>query len=521
EAVYFVVTDRFVDGDPANNFPEQGGNFGTFDIPIQHPNGGSGNIGYLGGDFRGILDNAAYIREMGFTAVWITPIVDQPDEAFSGGKTIAESAFPDRGKTGYHGYWGSNFFAVDEHLESVDLSFPDFSAGLRGDQGLKLVLDVVANHGSPAFSMPTDQPKFGELYALNGELVADHGNLHPQELDPQNPVHAFFHREPDINELSNLADTNPDVLAYFLDAYLHWIEQGVDALRVDTIKHMPHAFWKQFADGIRAAHPGMFIFGEHWDNSAKNYAPHTWPENGGLSVLDFAGKEAMRAVFGIEAAPYSSLPGYLHLDDGLYANPYELMTFYDNHDMPRMDATDDGFIDANHWLFTSRGIPVVYYGSEIAFRAGAAEHAGNRDYFGQENVEVAMSHPVRGALERIASLRGASPALQRGLQVNLEFAENTASFLRVYEHDGVEQTALVLLNKGGTAAEIHVAGMLSNGSWRDADGGQAVDVNSSTLTATVAAHGARVFFFDQATTNAELALELARLQAGARRRVLE
>ncbi|MEM9404301.1 MAG: alpha-amylase family glycosyl hydrolase, partial [Pseudomonadota bacterium] len=226
EAVYFVVTDRFVDGDPANNFPEQGGKLGTFDIPIQHPNGGSGNIGYLGGDFRGILDNAAYIREMGFTAVWITPIVDQPDEAFSGGKTIAESAFPDRGKTGYHGYWGSNFFAVDEHLESADLRFADFSAGLRGDHGLKLVLDVVANHGSPAFSMPTDQPKFGELYALNGELVADHGNLRPQELDPQNPLHAFFHREPDINELSNLADTNPDVLAYFLDAYLHWIEQG-------------------------------------------------------------------------------------------------------------------------------------------------------------------------------------------------------------------------------------------------------------------------------------------------------
>lgn len=521
EAVYFIVTDRFVDGDRDNNFEEQGGeSFGTFDIPIDHPDGGRGNIGYLGGDFRGVLDNAAYIRDMGFTSVWLTPIVDQPDEAFSGGKTIAESAFPDNGKTGYHGYWGVNFFEVDEHLESADLSFADFTRSLLEDHGLRFILDVVCNHGSPSFTMPEDQDKFGEIYGPDGELLADHQNLHPRLLDHDNPLHRFYHRRPDINELSNLNDENPELLRYFLNAYLHWIGQGVHALRVDTLKHMPHGYWKQFAQGIRAEHPGMFIFGEHWDNDASAYAPHTWPENGGMSVLDFAGKESMRAVFGSAGGSYGSLRDYLHLDDGLYENAYELMTFYDNHDMPRMDADVDGFIDANNWLFTSRGIPVVYYGSEIAFRAGAAEHGGNRDYFGQENVEAARTHRLHAALRRIARLRLDSVALQRGLQVNLDFADDTASFLRVYQHGGQAQTALVLLNKGDQPAELTVDRWLSHGSWRDADGGGRVLISDAApaLSATVPAHGARIFYLDAANTDAGLARQLDRLHAGARLR---
>jgi glycosidase len=104
EAVYFVMTDRFVDGDRSNNHPEQGGANRTFDRPLVGANGVPDNIGYLGGDFRGLLSHADYIRDMGFTAVWITPIVDNPDEAFTGGNRIGEGFFADRGKTGFHGY---------------------------------------------------------------------------------------------------------------------------------------------------------------------------------------------------------------------------------------------------------------------------------------------------------------------------------------------------------------------------------------------------------------------------------
>lgn len=521
EALYFIVTDRFVDGDPENNFESQGGErYGTFDVPIEHPDGGSGNIGYLGGDFRGVLDNADYITEMGFSAVWLTPVVDNPDEAFSGGKTIAESAFPDRGKTGYHGYWGVNFFELDEHLPSPGLGFGEFVGALERDHGLKFVLDVVANHGSPSFTMPEDQPKFGEIYDAEGQLVADHENLDPTELDPDNPLHSFFHREPDLNELSNVNDGSPEVLEYFVSAYLHWIDQGVDGLRIDTIRHMPHAFWKAFADRIRAEHPGLYMFGEHYDNDPAAYAPHTWPENGSISVLDFAGKEAMRAAFGPEDAGFETLLDYLHLDDGLFQNPYELATFYDNHDMPRMDADENGFRDAHNWLFTSRGIPVVYYGSEVAFRAGKGEHAGNRDYFGKERLEAARGHPLRDSLKRIVRLRQSSPALQRGLQANLELSGDSAVFFRVYQRGEVNQTALVLLNKGDDEMTLTVDRWLGRGNWRDADGGDAVVVSdaSPSLTAAVRAHGARLFFLDAPNDNADLADVLARLHEGARSR---
>src|SRR5690606_12149686 len=125
-----------------------------------------------------------------------------------------------------------------------------------------------------------------------------------------------------------------------------------------------------------------------------------------------------------------------------------LATFYDNHDMPRMDASDEGFIDAHNWLFTARGIPVVYYGSEVGFMRGRAEHAGNRSYFGQARIDAAKDSAIHRDLRRIARLRRDTPALQRGLQLNLELAGDTAAFYRVYQRGDFAQTALVLLNKG-------------------------------------------------------------------------
>ena len=515
EAVYFIVTDRFVDGDSGNNYPDQGGvELGTFDRPIRLTGSAPANIGYLGGDFRGVLDNADYIAEMGFTAVWLTPIVDNPDEAFTGGALPGDGGSNDKGKTGYHGYWGVNFFELDEHLPSPDLDFVDLTRQLLANHGIKTVLDIVCNHGSPSFSMTHDQPKFGEIYDADGVLVADHGNLHPSELDKDNPLHAFYRNEPDLAELSDMNYDNPAVLEYFVAAYSKWIDQGASAIRIDTIKHMPHAFWKAFAERIRQQRPGIFMFAEAWSYDAALLAEYTYPENGGISVLDFPGREAMVGVFGKHDGSYAGLQGYLHLDSGPYQNPYDLMTFYDNHDMPRMDADDNGFIDANNWLFTSRGIPVVYYGSEIGFRAGADQHAGNRDYFGQGNIDIAKSHTVRDALARIAAVRKNSVALQRGLQVNLEFGDDTAAFYRVYQKDGVNQTALVLLNKSDAVVQFRVSTWLSQGSWRDAFSGQVFDTNENSpdIVAAVDAHGVRVLLFDAPVNDPALAAELDRRQ---------
>ncbi len=212
-AVYFVLTDRFVNGDPANDQRDQGGSNRSFDRPVAGaPKGRSDNVGYLGGDFRGLLDNADYIRGMGFGAVWVTPIVDNPDEAFTGGDAVKWGGmFTDRGKTGYHGYWGVNFYKLDEHLPSADLDFAGLTAGLK-QHGLRTVLDIVANHGSPAYTMPKDQPKFGEIYDKDGTLIADHQNLPPPQLDPQhNPLHAFYNTRPGLAQLSDINENDPRV----------------------------------------------------------------------------------------------------------------------------------------------------------------------------------------------------------------------------------------------------------------------------------------------------------------------
>jgi glycosidase len=511
DAIYFVMTDRFVDGDPTNNHEDQGGAYPTFGLPLKGDNDEVAYVGYMGGDLKGVLNNAKYIADMGFTSVWLTPILDNPDEAFSGGEPITfGGAFKDGGKTGYHGYWANNFYQIDEHLPSADLGYKEYTQQMREQFGLKSVFDIVANHGSPSFTMPVDQPKFGELYDIDGKLVADHQNLATEDLDPNNPLHDFFHKFPDIMQLSNLDESNPALRDYLINSYLYWIEQGADAFRIDTIKHVPHAFWKEMSDRIRAVHPDFYMFGESFDYNADFLGQHTLAKNGAISVLDFPGQKAIVATFEKADSDYAELEKTLFLTHGPYLNPYELATFYDNHDMPRMNATDEGFIDANNWLFTTRGIPVVYQGSELGFMRGKAEHQGNRNYLGQDNIELAKKHPIHAALSRIANVRKAVPALQNGLQLNVEFAGNKAAFYRVLVKDGVSQTALVLLNKGDSAAEFIVTQYLQTGRWQSQLSDDTINIGSRDmqLRASVPAHGVQVWVRDGQIDNSDLIEQL-------------
>lgn len=519
-AVYFVVTDRFVNGDTSNDQREQGGAHRTFDVPTPGaPAGESDNIGYLGGDFKGVADNAGYIRDMGFGAVWITPIVDNPNEAFTGGKPITwGSSLTDRGKTGYHGYWGVDFYRLDEHLPSAGLDFAGFTRAMHA-QDLKVVLDIVGNHGSPAYTMPKPQPMFGQIFDKDGKLIADHQNLPPAKLDPKhNPLHAFYNTSGGLAELSDFNENNPAVLEYLVGAYEQWVGQGADAFRIDTIGWMPDAFWHRFTTRIRDKHPGFFMFGEAFDYNAGKIANHTWPQNAGVSVLDFPLKQGLDEVFGRKQAGFERLREPLYLQDGPYANPYELMTFYDNHDMARMDASDEGFIDAHNWLFTARGIPVIYYGSETGFMRGRAEHAGNRNYFGQERVDAARGNPIRERLKRIARLRASTPALQRGLQLNIELKGDRAAFYRVYQQAGQHQIALVLLNKGGVPTRFELRDV-QHGLWHEAFSGRTVEIaEDAALAIDVQPHDVQVLLLDAPVSLPELRTQLSTAMARARRR---
>ena len=525
DPIYFVLTDRFVNGDAANDHRDQGGDYPTWEVPVPGPDGQFAYAGYLGGDFKGLLDHADYIREMGFGAVWLTPIVDNPDAAFSGGDPLQwKGFFTDGGKSGFHGYWGTNFYKLDEHLPSAGIDFASLTEGLHA-QGLKTVLDIVCNHGSPSYRMPFDQPQFGKLYDAEGRLLADHQNLPPEQLDPEhNPLHAFYNTGGNLAQLGDFNENNPALMDYMVGAYLQWIDQGVDALRIDTIRWMPDSFWKVFAAHIREKHPGLFMFGEDFPSDAdrddaEEIAHHTWPDGGSISVLDFPMKSAMVAVFGREQAGYQQMQDVLHLENGPYANPYDLVTFYDNHDMPRLDADDSGFIDAHNWLFTARGIPAVYYGSESGFMRGRAELEGNRNYFGVEGIDAAREHPIRQALIRVAKLRQSLVSLQRGLQVDVELSGDRAAFYRVYQYDGESQIALVLLNKGDSPAGFGITDSLQAGAWRDAESGETRDVsNGGSLDSEVPAHGLRVWVLDAPVSHPALRISLDRASPPAHRR---
>ena len=512
-AIYFVLTDRFVNGDPSNDQRHQGGAHPTFDIPVPGaPKGESANIGYLGGDFKGVLENAGYIRDMGFGAVWITPIVQNPDQAFTGGDPVSwGSKFTDRGKTGYHGYWGVNFYKLDPHLPSKGLDYRQFTAGMHA-AGLKVVQDIVLNHGSPAFTMPLRQPMYGQIFDKEGKLIADEQNLAPYQLDPlRNPLHRFYHAYDDLVQLSNNDDQSPMVLNYMVGAYLQWIGEGSDAFRIDTISHMSTTFWKQFSARIRAKHPGFFMYGEAFDYSPDNIGKFTWPQNGAISVLDFPLRGRTAEVFEHPDSDYAQMLDRLYLTNGPYQNPYELVTFYDNHDMARLNASDNGFIDANNWLFTARGIPVIYYGSEIGFERGKAEHQGNRNYYGQSRIDAAPKSLIYQHLKRIALLREHTIALQRGLMLPIRFAGQQAAFYRVYQRGDTHQIALVLLNKGDQPAAFEISDKLQSGHWKPALDGAPIDIPAhGNLKATVAAHDVQVYLLDATASQPDLVAELTR-----------
>jgi glycosidase len=503
EAMYFVVTDRFVDGDPTNNHVSQGGDYPTFNLALVGDNGATANVGYMGGDFKGVLDNVQYITDMGFSAIWLTPVLDNPDQAFAGGEEITYGgAFKDGGKTGYHGYWATNFYKEDEHLISPGLTYRDFTQALA-QHDVKAVLDIVANHGSPSFTMPIDQPGFGELYDADGQLVADHQNLPTEALSSDNPLHDFFHQYPDIMQLSNLDDTNTAVQDYLINSYLYWIEQGASAFRIDTIKHVPHRFWKIMADRIREQHPDFFMFAESYDYNANFIAQHTLPKNGQISVLDFPGQQAMTQVFEDPDSDFAQLNDYLHLTHGPYHNVYDLTTFYDNHDMRRMNASDEGFIDAHNWLFTTRGIPVIYQGSEFGFMRGTAEHAGNRNFIGQETLTQQAHHPIREGLIEIANIRKQLPALQQGLQIPHELKGDKASFYRVLQTADTQQIALVLLNKSNINQPFVINQMVQAGTWEEQLSGATLTVSDEIRT-QVEPHGVQVWVLNENVTQPDL-----------------
>lgn len=472
QVIYFVMTDRFDDGDPSNN--DLGA--GEFDP--------RSNAHYNGGDFAGLQRRIDYIRGLGATALWITPPV--------------ASQWWDAGAAygGYHGYWAEHFMRVDRHLGTLD-DYRTLSHALHS-QGLYLVQDIVLNHTGNFFGYASDwaagDPARG--YRPNtGSRPVTAPTQSPFDLnDPRDPAHraaGIYHWTPDVRDfklpqqvlnwqMSGLDDLNtehPRVRRALRESYGHWIrEVGVDAFRVDTAFYLPPDF---FADFLRATDPqapgiqrvaratgrkDFYTFGEGFAIDApfdtrearriERYVrgPDGTPLMSGM--LDFTLYGSLGDALA-RGAPAAVLGHRITQRMKVHGAPHRMATFVDNHDVDRFLAggSEAGLRQALLAIMTLPGVPVLYYGTEQGFTEqrgamfAAGFGSGGRDRFD-------TAHPLYQTIARLTALRREHRLFSRGVPTVLQ-ASATGPGVLAWRMQHGREAALVVLNTADAPVLMH------------------------------------------------------------------
>jgi glycosidase len=426
DVIYFIVTDRFANGDSDNDF----------DVDYTNPNG------YHGGDFAGIEERIPYLQNLGVTALWITPVFDQ-------------ISMPVQGAYGYHGYWPGDFEKVDRHLYKPKPGIPDGSKRYLKDlvdqlhaAGIKVILDMVVNHtgylhpalGDPNYTGPIKQHWFN---APRGEQeIGDIGSW--------------------LNGLPDLKQDEPEVADYFTNVIADWIEEtGVDCIRMDTAKHVESIFWQYYKTTVKGKHPTVSLLGEVLEfdiDKISAYQKHFAFD----SMFDFPLQQAIERVFiygepfSIISTPYSSHKeqgGGVLNHDTMYTNHNVLVTMLDNHDLPGRFMTialDKGIGDrgwarqmtklALTFQLTSRGIPQIYYGTELGLEGhGSPDNRRDMPWHlignGLNPEKGTDEFDIYEHTRRMIKLRKSSDALKYGDQITLHVTDRCFVYLRSYRDD--------------------------------------------------------------------------------------
>ena len=422
ESVYFVMTDRFADGDATNN--------GDGYDPT--------NIGYWhGGDFKGLSEKLPYIANLGVTSIWITPPFKQQSVQ---GNSAA-----------YHGYWALDFMTVDPHL-GTEKDFKDLITKAHS-MGLKIIVDVVANHTADVIQYQNGKALIpaGKENIKNPPFLNNLNNYHNQgdsTFEGQSSIVGDFFG------LDDLATEKPEVAKGFVDIWSYWIQNfGIDGMRIDTFKHVNPEFWKIVIPAIQkvalASGKKTFpIFGEVADKGPETLA--TYVAGGQTpSVLDFAFDEQVSKY----VASYGSSDRLVKLfnADDLYTtqktSAYGLATFLGNHDAGRLgttivrnapdkEAALKKAVIAQSMLLLLRGGPVLYYGDEKGMTGGGGDKLARQDMFptqveswkweqriGSEPVgdgdSFKLANPIQAEITALQALIKANPALRNGTQQTL------------------------------------------------------------------------------------------------------
>jgi glycosidase len=490
ESIYFIMTDRFENGDRANDF----GGLAQGDEASGYMPTDIG--GWHGGDFKGITERLGYIKSMGFTSIWITPPVKQK--------------FIQGDSTAYHGYWGLDFTTVDPHLgteqELIDLIKQAHTLDL------KVIFDVVTNHTADVIYYENGKPKTTTAEAKSKSpswlnKLSNYNNLgNSPEVESAIEVSDFF-------GLDDINTKNPEVIKGWIKVWTDWIAKyDFDGMRIDTFKHVDAAFWKQFVPKIREAakqsgKKEFLIFGEVADPDSLTLSQYIVDrQTPGILDFSFQKKIIPFAQYGLDVEELAELFNQDDYFTTSYSNSGSLVTFLGNHDMGRVgrfisngysESEADKVLDrsklAQALLFYLRGTPVVYYGDERGMVGSGGDKKSRQSMFATQveewksearigsppigsNSSFIGAHPLQEQIQRMQQVAAAHPALRSGSQE----VQLASGGLFVVARAFKGKSYLVGFNGRDGAEEINLKNLGMAAGWKLLDGACSVDTSDPT-----------------------------------------
>jgi cyclomaltodextrin glucanotransferase len=475
ETIYFLVLDRFSDGCPDNLDQSS---------PLNDLSRHDWNK-YWGGDLQGVINKLDYLQSLGITAIWVTPLFEQVEGLEHGLRAPL------------HGYWTKDFKRINPRwindpnevrlFTRNDTVFDRLIAELHR-RGMKFILDIVCNHSSP----DTTDGK-GRLYD-DGQLVADFNN------DQQSWYHHYGQvtnwedewqvQNCELGGLAKFNENNIDYRRYIKNAIKSWLGKGVDAIRIDTVKHMPIWFWQEFTADLQTHKPDIFIFGEWIHSHPLRENSVLFANQAGMSLLDFGFCQSIRECLGENKPEGFQLVDKVIAEDIRYRSANELVTFFENHDMPRLQTLDNRPESVHLALIlvlTSRGIPCLYYGCEQYLHN---DTDGGQDPYNRPMMEKWDTQTEAFRIVQVLSReRAANQAIQWGSQQTLWVEPDLYIYLRRYH--GFR--CLVALNRGG-AREIELAHVdFPADQMRCLLSGEEISMRDGKMKLQLPERGARIF----------------------------
>ena len=447
DVIYLIMIDRFTDGDTANNAPANS---------PPEANDRNNPRGFHGGDLRGIINHLPYLKDLGVTALWLTPWYDN----WNGLNRCDKPWCPN---TYYHGYHTIDYYAVEDRFG--DLATLRELVQKAHALGIKIIQDQVANHVGSQHPWIKDPPLANWFHGTlaqhqrnkfqNSVLLSPHSN----QIEFRNVIDGWFSDDlPDMNQ------EEPEVARYEIQNALWWVGvTGIDGIRQDTIQYMPRFFIRDLSNALHREYPKLWMVGEVFERDAAHTAFFIGGHTGwdGIdtkldSVFDFALWNASLLVF-TNKAPVRSLREQLKYD-ALYPDPSILTVLANNHDTMRFlsleGASTPGAMMHVAFILSVRGIPQIYYGEEIGME-GKDDPDNRRDFpssafnaEGRKPHEQKMFDWTRSWIR----LRREHQAIRSGRVIDLFYDDETYVFARQHE----SETVIIALNRQNQPKQVSI-----------------------------------------------------------------